>query len=179
MPGAAAFCPGCNSPVIAKCGQINVWHWAHVSNMDCDEWYEPESLWHLGWKDYFPVDNQEVVMKPHRADVRTDRGVVIELQHSHISVEEAQKREAFYKNMIWVINGNDFEERFCRMQQDGYEKFKWYHPRKTWQFTTKPVYIDFGYTLFEIRKFYSNGWGWGKKVDRKRFIESHGGTLLK
>jgi len=29
-----ALCPCCNKPVIAKCGEIKIWHWAHVSLAD-------------------------------------------------------------------------------------------------------------------------------------------------
>jgi competence CoiA-like predicted nuclease len=28
-PGARASCPFCARFMIAKCGEINVWHWAH------------------------------------------------------------------------------------------------------------------------------------------------------
>lgn len=33
-PSQHAFCPGCRAPVISKCGDINVWHWAHVTGKE-------------------------------------------------------------------------------------------------------------------------------------------------
>lgn len=48
-PQRGGKCPGCSGDLIAKCGEINAWHWAHRAN-DCDPWHEPESEWHIGWK---------------------------------------------------------------------------------------------------------------------------------
>ena len=48
----------------------------------------------------------------HIADIKTDSGLVIELQHSSMSLEEMQSRENFYKKMIWIIDGSPFKNRF-------------------------------------------------------------------
>ena len=44
-PGGCATCPMCGGKVIAKCGDIMSWHWAHEAS-DCDTWSEGESDWH-------------------------------------------------------------------------------------------------------------------------------------
>ncbi|MBS1728868.1 MAG: hypothetical protein JST51_19280 [Armatimonadetes bacterium] len=41
-----AFCPICLEPVLARCGRIKIHHWAHVADLDCDSWTEPETEWH-------------------------------------------------------------------------------------------------------------------------------------
>lgn len=111
FPGATATCPACGGEVVPKCGEIVEWHWAHKAR-DCDNWGEPESQWHLGWKARFPVEWQEVVMGPHRADVRAPRGV-IEFQKSAISAAEIREREQFYGKMIWVVDASGFNlERY-------------------------------------------------------------------
>lgn len=106
--GQRAICPECGAEVLAKCGEINIWHWAHVSRVDCDLWGEPESAWHLNWKSGLPLDWVEVPMaengEKHRADIRLPNGRVIELQHSSISVTEISKRELFYKKMVWIFD---------------------------------------------------------------------------
>jgi competence protein CoiA len=106
--GQRANCPECNAEVLSKCGEINIWHWAHITTVNCDTWGEPEGEWHLNWKRDLPLDWVEVVMErdecKHRADIRLPTGLVIELQHSPISVEDIQKREAFYQNMIWIFD---------------------------------------------------------------------------
>lgn len=113
MPAAPQLnghCPACSQPVIAKCGTRRVWHWAHKGKRSCDNWWEPETLWHRRWKDEFPTEWQEHIQhaesgEKHIADVKTEHGLVIEFQHSHIDPEEQAAREAFYENLVWVVDG--------------------------------------------------------------------------
>jgi hypothetical protein len=106
-PKGKAICPGCGAPVIAKCGEIVMWHWSHLTK-DCDPWYEPESIWHRQWKEHFPEEWREVVIGKHRADVQTPRGIV-EFQASSISSSDVQERENFYGKMIWVVKADTFD----------------------------------------------------------------------
>ncbi len=110
VPGATGVCPGCGERLVPKCGEFKVWHWAHNGRHDCDDWHEPETEWHLGWKRLFGKENCEVVMPPHRADIYGNFNVVIELQHSSISPSEIRKREDFYKKMIWLVDAHPFAE---------------------------------------------------------------------
>lgn len=117
MPGIEAICPFCKKPLIPKCGNINMWHYAHKSNYECDTWKTGETDWHLSWKAKFPKSCVEVTIKSenssqqsHRADVKLKSGVIIEFQNSHLSTDEITEREDFYKQMIWIINGNKFIE---------------------------------------------------------------------
>lgn len=110
-----AKCPLCSSKVIAKCGEINIHHWAHNKNEGCDSWSEPETYWHKSWKESFPIHNREVVIekfgKKHFADLYTDEKIVIELQNSSISSETIKEREEFYgQRLLWVINGGRFRD---------------------------------------------------------------------
>lgn len=109
-PGLSGLCPLCGAIVIAKCGALRVWHWAHKGRLHCDPWYEREGPWHIAWKALFPIEWQEIAGQAangekHIADVRTPQGRVIEFQHSHIAMEERLAREAFYGQMIWVVDG--------------------------------------------------------------------------
>lgn len=117
LPGATAFCQICQEPVIAKCGEIYTWHWAHKTDRDCDPWKEHETEWHRKWKSRFPFEWQEVAMSDeygerHAADVKTDQGLVIEFQNSSISPSTIRIRKEFYGNMIWVINAESFKDNF-------------------------------------------------------------------
>lgn len=116
-PQGRGICQICESVLIAKCGEIYAWHWQHKKDRDCDPWKEHETEWHRRWKNYFPFDWQEVLIENisaerHLADVRTDNGVVLEFQNSPISTSTIRIREAFYGNMIWVINAELFKENF-------------------------------------------------------------------
>jgi hypothetical protein len=96
--------------MVARCGEKNEWHWAHLKKtLLCDRWWENETEWHRNWKGHFPVAWQEFVHKGedgerHIADVRTDHGWVIEFQYSHIEPEERRSRDAFYQKLVWVVN---------------------------------------------------------------------------
>jgi hypothetical protein len=101
--GLQGFCPSCGSELRPHCGKIKTNYWSHISSQDCDTWAEPETPWHSTWKNIFLPEEQEVVVKNHRADIKTSH-CVVELQHSSISVDEIREREDFYGNMIWVFD---------------------------------------------------------------------------
>lgn len=106
---ARGTCPSCESEVIAKCGTKRINHWAHKGDRDCDSWWENETEWHRQWKAHFPNSWQEVVHtassgEKHRADVKTENGWVLEIQHSYLAPEERESRNAFYGKLVWIIN---------------------------------------------------------------------------
>lgn len=171
-PGKKGYCEGCNEKVVAKCGEIKIWHWAHEPNSECPYSTHPETYWHRRWKEYYPINCREVIINNKRADIKTDNGLVIELQNSSISSQEIQLREQTYKNMVWIINGEHFDDNFDIREKEGYYTFRWKWPRKTWSYANSPVYIDFhGKYLFLIKKLYSKG-GWGIKINKNEFIKS-------
>jgi len=116
--GGIGECVCCHKETIAKCGKKNINHWAHKSTIKCDSWWENETEWHRNWKNMFPKEWQEVIHydeetgEKHIADIKTNKGLIIELQNSPISSEELMSREVFYKNLIWVINGHTFKNNF-------------------------------------------------------------------
>jgi len=104
QPKQVGHCELCGGIAIPKCGRINVWHWAHKSLQDCDTWAEPITAWHADWQAHFPVDCCEIPIGRHRADVRSPSGLVIEFQHSALSVDEIRERENHYGSMLWVFD---------------------------------------------------------------------------
>lgn len=115
--GAVGRCPFCNELLIAKCGNININHWAHQRSSGCDAWSEKERPWHLKWKSQFRKEWQEKIFidetsnEKHIADVCTNHNYVIEFQHSSISEEEKLSREIFFKNMCWVADVSGLRNR--------------------------------------------------------------------
>jgi hypothetical protein len=150
---------------MAKCGEVLAWHWAHLT-AECDPWSEPESKWHLQWKSRFPEQYQEVVVGPHRADVKGP-AAVLEVQKSQIAPEMIREREEFYGEMLWMLNGEDFAERF----DSGYKGrgtywFEWKHPRKTWATAERRILIDFG-EIFEVTRIDTTRTPW---TGRGRYV---------
>ncbi len=122
--GLVGICPNCGSELIAKCGEIKINHWAHKRSRNCDPWWENETEWHRAWKSNFPPKWQEIIKtdelsgEKHIADVCTSHGLVVEFQHSYIKPEERRSREAFYKNMVWVVNGTRLKRDFPRFLKE-------------------------------------------------------------
>lgn len=111
QPNLSGECPTCGHPMVAKCGETRIWHWAHQGSRTCDPWWENETEWHRAWKGQFPANWQEVVQQAesgekHIADVKTDQGWVLEFQHSHLNPEERRARDAFYPKLVWVVDGS-------------------------------------------------------------------------
>lgn len=146
-PKARAYCPYCESPLIAKCGSLTIWHWAHKNLSECDSWSEGEGEWHLWWKSLFPPDLCEVTIerngKRHRADILTPNGVVIELQNSSISAETIAEREKFYDKIIWLFNAHDYHILISNVaKQPGHARYRWWYKRKSVMSASKPVILD-------------------------------------
>ncbi|MDO5895734.1 competence protein CoiA [Agrobacterium sp. Azo12] len=167
QPKLRGSCPNCGMDVVAKCGQFRIWHWSHKQKLECDHWWEPETEWHRKWKGVFPDSWQEVIHyaddgERHIADVKTDTGLVIELQHSPISPDERLSREMFYKQMVWVVDGlrykTDLEAfrsvvEFATILRD--DPLYIDPRRKTgifrrWAPLQTPVFIDFGDEQFVV-----------------------------
>ena len=113
FPSGKGICPNCRANVIAKCGELNIWHWAHENRSDCDSWsYEPMSQWHLRWQEKFSPNNREVFIsrngETHIADIVGKNGTIIEVQNSPISTADIENRELFYNDMCWIINSDKF-----------------------------------------------------------------------
>lgn len=114
--GERTTCRDCGGLLTAVVPVENTPHWRHKAG-DCDPWSEPEGPWHLGWKELFDISCREIALRDpmsgelHRADVLvgsgTPRATVLELQHSSISEDERNTREAFYRRghrMFWLVH---------------------------------------------------------------------------
>lgn len=175
-PNNQAVCTCCGATVVAKCGPINNWHWAHKNRINCDGWGESEGFWHYTLKNLFPEECREVTIEKdgvkHRADLRI-KNLVIELQSSPIKFDVIKEREAFYENMIWILDGNKFIKNFEARDQEGYCNFTWKYAKRSFTAAEKPVFIALGNRIFEVKKYYENfKYGWGKMYSMRQYIES-------
>lgn len=178
-PRARALCPACSTPVLAKCGQINAWHWAHINIIDCDDWAEPNTAWHTFWQNKFPTDQREVRMGNHRADIAI-LGGVLELQHSHLPVDEIRQREQFYGtqgHFAWLFDAvNAYETDRLNLRKPrnlntaGYHTFRWKHARKSIAAARASVYLDLGTNVLKLGKIHPEapvgGWGYVRTYDQ-------------
>lgn len=160
---AKGLCPSCGSELIAKCGEVKVNHWAHKGSRNCDAWWENETEWHRSWKNNFPKEWQEVIHtndengEKHIADVKTQEEYVLEFQHSYLDPEERRSRNAFYPNLVWIVNGArrgtdkkqiDKAVIVSRTLPAEIPIYKVYFPEEyrllnEWQNSDVPVFFDF------------------------------------
>lgn len=198
-PQTTGLCPLCEHPVFSKCGEVNVWHWAHYKDESCDNWYEPETEWHKNWKLIFGKDKSEIIIakdgKRHIADILTNDNVVIELQNSPLQKPIIRKREEFYgERMIWVLNGKPFKHNFDireyspsglsrhfgvvdKVHKDNLS-FSWNWCRRSWDDVQRNLFIDFGdETLFWAQEGMGTRFGRGRQVSKEKFVTKYGGDI--
>ncbi len=88
---------------------------ANGEELKLTRFYPGETAWHSDWKKAFPISYREVTFmnktlgQYHRADVHTPCGTTIEFQNSPLSLAEMKSREAFYPNLVWILNGKKFK----------------------------------------------------------------------
>jgi len=149
--GELATCPTCSGEVFGRCGRIVTHHWAHTGAADCDPWAEPETLWRYEWKTFLQDQGAKIEQtisrsaERHRADRVFPDGTVLETQRSPISVEDIERREAFYgQNMLWLFYAHGAVEhgRLDIRQKPDKDTFRWKHPRKSIAFCRRGVYLD-------------------------------------
>jgi competence protein CoiA len=193
QPNLAAACPVCNSLMVAKCGEVKLWHWAHHGSRLCDHWWENETEWHRTWKGRFPTDWQEVVQRAesgekHVSDVKTDRGWVIEFQRSYLKPEERRSRDMFYPKLIWVVDGTRRTrdaEQLLNAWRDGTAVGGSPNMRKTfsdsclllreWTSGKSPVFFDLGeeQVIWWLIAPGANGFAYVTPYSRAQFIKAH------
>lgn len=189
-------CPVCKAALVAKCGEIRIWHWAHIGKRMCDHWWEPETDWHRTWKGHFPAEWQEFIQfapdgEKHIADVKTEQGWVLEFQYSFLKPEERRARNAFYPQLVWVVNGmrrprdrDQFARALEARRQLSPEEMLSVPTDecaliKEWTNTSIPVFFDFGEEapLWGLLPGAPNGLAYIGTFPRAVFVDLHkGGT---
>lgn len=184
-PKSKAICPHCGDTVLARCGKINAWHWAHTASASCDSWSEHETEWHLNWKRLFPRQMVEQTFKKdgrpdqtHRADVSTGK-YILELQHSPISIDEMFVRQWFYgDSLIWLfdltkVNPYPDDPYFDLRDHGDYATFRWKHPKKHVAYARKAALDLGGDRIFILQKMYPDApcGGRGLLWTKQQFIK--------
>ena len=150
--GQRAIDPYTKTEVISAVGEFNVPHWRLKSTVDYDSWSEPVGPWHIKWQKFFRDKYNaklEVIMydketgEKHIADVVLPNGIIIEIQHSPIKVEEIEDRERFYgNNMIWFL---DIDTMFNEIGIFGIHSERYLsvnNRRKFIEKITRPIFIE-------------------------------------
>lgn len=119
-----ALCPDCGSELIARRGDIVIWHWAHKSSLERLPCEHEESLWHLACKEAWlkaPDWEVEVPIEASGNHYRLDafcrtRNHAREFVHS-LSESYIDKHHALERNNIttlWIWDGHAFHSSKLR-----------------------------------------------------------------
>jgi competence CoiA-like predicted nuclease len=135
-------CPMCHEPVIARCGQIKVWHFAHKVDSSCEMSRYGMTEWHYDWQMQFPEHEREIIIThngvTHRADVIHEHPFgkrVFEFQRKMMPLDEMIERENFWMNQgyifFWVFDctkkndNNELWFQLLRAKEGNDTTFKW------------------------------------------------------
>lgn len=149
-----AYCPYCGCKLIAKCGDINRHHWAHVVDSNCKFYGENEGEWHLNWKRLFNTDFVEVQIGDCRADVVCG-DTILEFQDSTIDVNTIKDREFNYDRrgytVLWIVNLNDIDRNRIFIRDAKYDSLALSikYPRKHINYMTN-IYFNLDGKLYEV-----------------------------
>lgn len=183
--GERGTCPVCAGEVVSRCGEINVWHWAHRAISGCDPWIEAESEWHAEWKSLVPETWIEAVIEKDGqrrcADIRLPNGCVVKLQRAPLSPEQIREYERFFGEMVWIFDVREARETadaygtprldLRKKEMSGlakqlqgvkdtptnYRTFRWKHPKKHIGFATRLRLLDIGNKqVFRLDKLYAD-----------------------
>ena len=141
------YCPICNQALIQKRGEIREHHFSHIgprgtnarNYVPCsDTWHYDKTDWHIQWQKRFPSECYEKVLtdgtEKHIADIFINN-IVVEFQHSTITLEEFRERNLFYLSLgykvIWVFDLID-ECESGRIKREDYPEncYRWSYVKK-------------------------------------------------
>lgn len=170
--GQEYYCPVCGNQVIPRQGEVNSWHFAHVTSC-MDDWKYDMSEWHRGWQSRFPENVREIVVEHrgecHRADILMG-GYVIEFQHSPISAGEFERRNKFYMRagykVIWVFDETyAFGNEYISSSLDDENKFVWKWPNRALASVVPQRSTDIAIVLQLTEDHDDDGCEWLVKVE--------------
>lgn len=137
--GGRATCVECGATLIAKCGDINRWHWAHESGGICAS-SDGEGAWHRAWKLWATQygAQTEVSNGHHRADIVWSDGTVYELQSNYLNLPDIRSREEHWGDrLVWIYRITP--GRFERLWNVGDGWFRWARPAPSMAMHERPV----------------------------------------
>ena len=174
--GMIGECPHCGKPVRARCGKINVEHWAHIDS-ECPYITERDTKWHVAWKNKFEKKGYETEKRfgnfvADAFDSKTN--TVIEFQHSQITAQEIRDRCNYYKsiniNIKWIFDytnkymNNDVKinKKLSSYNNDFYYTFEMKWQKKNYiygilddlsKYPNVPIYFNIIFN-YDINKYF-------------------------
>lgn len=150
-PGARAICVDCDTVLIAKCGEINRWHWAHEAGGSWCVGSDGEGAWHRAWKLWAEQHGAqtEVTEGRHRADIVWHDGGVYELQSGYLDPVDIRSREDHWGDALtWIYRMTPGRHERLINIGDGW--FKWRRPAISMARHERPVIWHMYDRLYDV-----------------------------
>ena len=163
-PKQKAWCPICNNKVISKCGSIKIWHWAHKSNFECDSFKEPETKWHREWKENFPKECQEIIIK--KIKYITNLGIFYDEIKENFEIDLAKKHNIkiiYHIADIKTKKGLLIEFQNSPISSKEIIEREKFYDNMIWVLNGKTIGKNLGYSYSKKRKRFSYHWKWFPK----------------
>ena len=155
----------CSDPdLILKKGPVKIPHFAHRSRTECEQYAEPETDAHRAMKEFL----QQFLQIPDRyMEYGKIRGVrpdlvwknqfAIEVQHSHISIDEVKRRNQIYFNAglvpLWIFHEQEIENcNYYERNRGIYGRYHWSEAALTCV-EDIPLHTDLFLTLKLVEKY--------------------------
>lgn len=174
------ICPLCKQEVIAKCGSIKVWHWAHKNIEDCDTWADAETEWHINWKDKFPHENQETILEKCVSEYcnnnRNTTGKDGHAPCNHINcpdcIFEKHRADVLIKGLVIEFQNSPISSEDIIKREKFYDRMIWVLNKNT-----------FGkhFNIMEYQTLYKFRWKWFPKSwlsSTKPIYIDYGGDMI-
>jgi hypothetical protein len=146
-PGAHGTCRQCEAPMLAKCGRIVPWHWAHVARVaHCDPWQQPDTRWTLAIKQRLADDGAEIETivehdgERHIVDALFDGLAILLVSGRYPTPEQIEERERFFgAHTVWIYDADPFIHRVETYRKGGDLRFRFKQPVKSLTLIRAPV----------------------------------------
>lgn len=125
-----SLCPLCKSPLVAKRGEMKIWHWAHQpKSMRRSSCPWEESAWHLRWKyGYLSFDRWQIeaplmvngnryIIDAYQPLTRRVREFVHSLSPYYEQKHLALKSSGY--DVMWIFHGDIFASLRMIRRRDG------------------------------------------------------------
>jgi len=168
QPGARGF-GECGCPIIAKCGDLNMWHWSHEAQTACTGIEHDEGFWQAAWHEWALTRGAETDVRigRQRVDFVMPNGRQVLLRSEYPDVRDVERLETVLGDAVWIYRWT--QARWDRLWQGGaHNLFKWRQGSRVLTRHTKPIRLHHHDRLFVVDNAFmgtSLDWSGENEVD--------------
>jgi len=177
--GEESLCPDCREPLIAKMGEIVIWHWAHKAYASC---WNVETLWHIcwkmvymempGWEIEYPIeiDGKSYRLDAYNPATKQAREFVHSLskdyQNKHFDMLDSDY------SPLWIWDGDAFRSAYLKWERSATDLFFRYGLKRAALAMFKDLDSYLHFNGFWWRHWQNNTWFTIESAETKSLCSS-------